>query len=175
VSGSALSFWSPEGPAMSKVRVDWNTPQNIVDLVHDFFGGSPDVDPCSNPNSIVGARRDYQLERGENGLAVDWQKSFFLNPPYGTGVLNWVIKAANQAAQGATGLGLMPQRTDSRWGQYVLAEARAVCFLRGRVMFVGAESPAPFPCMVPMWDRGNAWATRFVEVFTKVGVVMVRP
>lgn len=159
---------------MSSARVDWNTPQNIVELVHEFFGGPPDVDPCSNPNSIVQARREYMRERDENGLVVEWSKTFFLNPPYGTGVLNWVIKAANQAAQGATGLGLMPQRTDSRWGQYVLSEAAAVCFLRGRVTFVGAASPAPFPCMVPMWDRGRAWLGRFAEVFGPHGVVMVR-
>lgn len=159
---------------MSSVRVDWNTPQNIVDLVHEFFGGAPDVDPCSNPNSIVGARREYMRERDENGLTVDWDKTFFLNPPYGAGVLNWVIKAGNQAAQGSTGLGLMPARVDTRWGQYVLTEAAAVCFLRGRVTFIGAEAPAPFPCMVPLWTRGTHLdlTARFVDLFSKHGVVM---
>lgn len=167
----AESFWSPQGPAMSSARVDWNTPQNIVELVHAFFGGPPAVDPCSNPNSIVGASRDYQLERNENGLLVDWSPTFFINPPYGTGVLRWVTRAAHFGAMGSVGLGLMPARTDTRWGQYVLSEATAVCFLRGRLTFVGAEAPAPFPCMVPLWG-GRDKALSFLDLFCKHGVVM---
>lgn len=169
------SFWSPQGPAMSSARVDWNTPQNIVELVHEFFDGPPVVDPCSNPNSIVRATTEYMLERGGNGLLADWGPSFFLNPPYGTGVLRWVTRAGHFGAMGAVGLGLMPARTDTRWGQYTLNEARAVCFLRGRVTFVGAEAPAPFPCMVPMWGGVGPHQERFAEIFGPHGVVMVRP
>lgn len=156
---------------MSSVRVDWNTPASIVEPVHRFFGGPPAIDPCSNPNSIVGAHVELMLERGGNGLAVDWEPTFFLNPPYGKGVLRWVGRAGHFGAAGAVGLGLLPARTDTRWGQCVLRETAAVCFLSGRVTFVGAAAPAPFPCMVPLWGR-SADRQRFAEVFGPLGVIL---
>jgi hypothetical protein len=167
------SFWSPQGPAMSATRIDWNTPQNIVGLVHAFFGGPPAVDPCSNPTSLVCAKYEYMRERNENGLSKLWGPTFFMNPPYGTGSLHWVVKAGNESAHGAIGLGLMPARTDTKWGQYVLNTAQAVCFLRGRLTFVGAEAPAPFPCMVPLWSDDGEEHARFDEVFGPHGVVMM--
>jgi hypothetical protein len=41
-----------------------------------------DLDPCSSPRSHIQARKTYQLERGEDGLALPWIGSVFCNGPY---------------------------------------------------------------------------------------------
>ncbi len=51
-----------------------------LDLARDL--GWFDLDPCSSPRSHVQARKTYQLERGEDGLALPWIGSVFCNGPY---------------------------------------------------------------------------------------------
>lgn len=65
-------------------RVDWNTPGWTVNKVKRVFGGKIGLDPCSNPNSIVGAVKSYCLPE-KNGLLESWNEpdGVFINPPYG--------------------------------------------------------------------------------------------
>lgn len=62
----------------------WCSPPAITDRLVEFFGGPVDVDPCSNPRSIVRARR--ALTTG--GLVLPWRlprpvdRTFFENFPY---------------------------------------------------------------------------------------------
>ncbi len=59
------------------------TPRDLA-LDLGVFG----LDPCSNPRSHIQALRTYQLERGEDGLALPWTlggltpASVFVNGPY---------------------------------------------------------------------------------------------
>lgn len=131
----------------------WRTPPDVVELVRAFFGGPPDLDPCSEADSLVGARRDYRLEeRGEDGLALPWRGRVYCNPPYGRGLLMWLLKAEREArVEGAEILLLCPARTDTAWFRVAWA-ASAVAFLRGRLKFVGAESSAPFPSAPVLWS-----------------------
>lgn len=72
------------GHIPDSLSVDWCTPDWIVEGVHDVFGGPPELDPCSNPNSRVGALRDLQLARGEDGLIDPWgAPTVYVNPPFG--------------------------------------------------------------------------------------------
>jgi hypothetical protein len=80
------------GHIADSAAVDWTTPQWVIDLVKEAFGGSIDLDPCSNEQSIVGARVEYRLPEDE-GLVDTWQPALpeggtaqtaFVNPPYGT-------------------------------------------------------------------------------------------
>lgn len=41
-----------------------------------------DVDPCSNPRSIIPARWHFMLEKGIDGLKMPWRGSAFENWPY---------------------------------------------------------------------------------------------
>jgi hypothetical protein len=64
---------------------------------------------------------------------------------------------------------LMPSRTDTKaWHEYV-ATATAVCFWRGRMKFVGAKDPCPFPIAFPYWGRR---LDEFRRVFSKRGMVV---
>lgn len=53
------------------------TPRDLAIELGEF-----DCDPCSNPRSHVRARVSYQLERGEDGLALPWTGAVWCNPPY---------------------------------------------------------------------------------------------
>jgi len=59
-----------------------NTPVWLCDLVVEFFGGPPDVDPCTNQWATMPAKNRYTLE--DDGLAQDWGvgTSVWCNPPY---------------------------------------------------------------------------------------------
>jgi hypothetical protein len=64
-------------------RTDWCSPDRVVDVVRNAFGGTIDLDPCSNPKSIVGARLAWELPR-DDGLAQVWGDGrIYANPPWG--------------------------------------------------------------------------------------------
>lgn len=72
------------GHIPDSLSVDWCTPDEIVEGVHDVFGDPPELDPCSNAHSRVGAQREFQLARGEDGLVLPWSASTaYVNPPFG--------------------------------------------------------------------------------------------
>ena len=53
-----------------------------------------------------------------------------------------------------TAVFLLPARVDTKWfHDLVLPHAREIRFIRGRLKFVGAEHPAPFPSMIVVFRR----------------------
>lgn len=49
----------------------------------DFYGGSINLDPCSNEYSVVNAETEYRLPE-HDGLKESWNyPNIFVNPPYG--------------------------------------------------------------------------------------------
>ena len=81
---------------MSKYDRPWYdsccTPPDITDRLMEFFAGPVDVDPCSNPTSIVQARLKYE----EHGLILPWRirrpSTAYENPPYSAAEA-WTTKA----------------------------------------------------------------------------------
>lgn len=75
------------GHIADSLSVHWCTEDRIVGFVREFFGGPPDLDPCSNPNSRVGAAAEWTLENGHDGLQEPWlpHKNVYVNPPFGKG------------------------------------------------------------------------------------------
>ena len=47
---------------------------------------------------------------------------------------------------------LLPARTDTRWWESLIT-ADALLFWRGRLRFVGAPAPAPFPSVIAYWGH----------------------
>ena len=157
----------------SSDKVDWNTPANLFALVRQL--GPIGLDPCSNAGSIVGAKVEWRLDHGQDGLALPWTGHglVYVNPPYGAGIIDWVEKGAGEFTNGITGedelVMLLPARTDTRWFQRWAAQADAICFLRGRLRFLGAPSSAPFPSCVAYWGPR---VTRFIKTFAPEGRVV---
>jgi hypothetical protein len=167
-------------------RQDHNTPLEVLELVRQF--DSIGLDPCSNAQSIVGARTEWRLERGEDGLRRSWlgHGLTFVNNPYDAG-LAWSKKMFIESALGVEIIGLQPARTDTEWFQDYIAKANALCFWRGRIKFGAGvpdvlqrslfpsngapqlkepESGAPFPSVLPYFGRRRSL---FREIFSTVG------
>lgn len=133
---------------LSSVRMDWNTPQEIVDLLLAGWPDGVDLDPCHNPDSIVGARFTYDEE--QDGLAQPWDIPrpgglVYVNPPYGKALPAWADKVQAERDHSRNIVVLVPARTDTRWWRTMVRGASCVVFLAGRLRFLGAPAAAPFP------------------------------
>ena len=124
----------------SSARMNWPTPQKFYEELDAEFHF--DFDPCPrNPNF--------------DGLAVDWGRVNFVNPPYGQEIKKWIKKGYEQWRLGKTVVFLIPSRTDTAyWHDYIM-QADQIRFIRGRLKFEGAKYSAPFPSCVVVF-RGAA-------------------
>lgn len=224
-------------------NLHWNTPAKVRDGVHEFFKGPPDLDPCANDTSIMGAKIEYKLPHND-GLVDPWHitgekpTKVFFNPPYGrcylrddkqvilsqkewsagrklweevesspgymltetsdgaiwfpeelvakgsnlvisdeyakrfksSTIKDWVMRAHREGR--CHSVGLIPAATGaSHFQKYVLGDATAICFIAGRVTFLGnVTGPAPMDCCLPYWGPD---VDGFIGVFSKLGTVVV--
>lgn len=160
----------PHAVHHSSDRNDWCTPKHIIDTVTDFLD-EIDLDPCSNskehPN--VPARQHYTVE--DDGLTLPWWGRVYMNPPYGDTIGLWVERMVtlDRLRQIECGIALVPARPGSAW--FKLLRDCALCFIDGRLTFVGAESGAPFPSVLAY--TGDEWE-RFRDAVAHLGDVYRR-
>jgi hypothetical protein len=173
---------------LRSARGDWRTPTPVVVDVRSVLG-SIDLDPSAsldardhfalvnvNPGPFValddGMRtfhEDSPRVVAGDGLAEPWTGRVFVNPPFGD-LAVWTEKAARAARSGAEIVFLLPARTDTAYWHEHVATAQAVCFLRGRLRFVGAPAACPFPTALAYWGP-RPW--EFHRVFSARGMVVV--
>lgn len=160
----------------------WGTPPKYVNAVHTFFGAPPELDPCSNEYSIVGARTEWRLPF-QDGLELSWNaSSIYVNPPYGadrtrgTRIRDWLKKCSDAYhTNQAEVLALVPVAANTRhWKECVWASAVGVCFLYDtRLKFLedGADvgKGAPMACAVVYWGEQFE---RFASVFRLFGACL---
>lgn len=123
--------------------VEWETPQDLFDILDEEFHFDVDVAATS-----TNAKCPVYFTKEQDALAQEWPGICFCNPPYGKGLDRWVRKALESATGGTTVVMLLPARTDTRWfHDYVLPYAE-IRFIKGRLKFGGQNAPAPFPNMI---------------------------
>ena len=129
-----------------------DTPQDFFDKLNEEFHFS--LDPCADDKNHK-CKKYYTEE--QDGLKQDWSgESVFCNPPYGKEVKRWVEKCFAEVYAGncKCAVMLLPARTDTKWfHQYIYRKAE-VRFVKGRLKFGDAKTPAPFPSMVVIF-RGR--------------------
>jgi hypothetical protein len=158
-------------------RPDWNTPQNFLEYVYRFFPSGLDIDPCSNDASLVKASVAMKGPPGRDGLMEAWSGNVYVNPPYGRNIGHWIEKICREAKRcaqpeaylGCEVVALVPSRTDTRWFHRAMNGCRSVCLIKGRLTFVGAPNPAPFPSAVFYW---GSRPTAFAKVFAHLGPII---
>jgi hypothetical protein len=98
-------------PEAGRLRDSWTTPEWLTELLP-----AVDLDPASNYRSTVKAVRSCWLERGEDGLAMRWWGSIFLNGPY-SDMLPWANKANDewQAGRLTEAIFLVKLDPTTRW------------------------------------------------------------
>ena len=124
---------------------EWETPQELFDLLDAEFGFTLDV--CATADN---AKCDLYFTPQDDGLKQDWNRRgavCWMNPPYGDEIKAWVRKAHDTAAAGNTVVCLLPARVDTAWW-WDYCRYGEVRFLRGRLRFGGGENGAPFPSAV---------------------------
>lgn len=125
------------------IRIGWCTPKPIIDVVRESFGGSIDLDPCSNASSIVGAKENW-IYTEKDALKDRWSGNVYINPPYSREhnmafSLAWRANASSTRAQ----IALVPAATGSTWFRNYITASTCVAFI-GRVRFIGAPNATPF-------------------------------
>lgn len=137
------------------------TPQNIIDAVVEFFG-EIDLDPCADPGHHIPAKMHY--EEKDNGLIKPWHGKVYMNPPYGREIEQWVRRLTyfHEQGQVTEAIALLPARVDTQWWQ--LIRDYYVCFVTGRLTFIGNDDPAPFPSAIVYLGLDVEW---FYRVFQK--------
>ena len=144
----------------SSKSTEWQTPKELFDALWEEFGGF-DLDRCGQREhhytawkitSQGGGFYDGSVP-GLDGLTQPWYGKVFMNPPYGPTVGLWVAKAASEVACGSAELvvALLKSTTDVRWWHDHVEGKAEYRFIRGRLKFVGAEGPAPFPSVIVVW------------------------
>lgn len=136
----------------------WSTPQSLFDELHSEF--SFDLDACATKwNAKV--KRYYSPRI--NGLSQRWAGTVWMNPPYSQ-IPKWVRKAWISSLLGATVVGLLPARTDTRWWFDYVLKAKEIRFLKGRIRFGDGRGAAPFPSCVAVWETGYSGEPKVVWV-----------
>lgn len=134
------------GGMMTSRRNDWETPQQLFELLDATYGFT--LDPCC---THANAKCEKHYTEEEDGLAQSWEgEVVFCNPPYGREIGKWVKKCSDESKHAKVVM-LIPARTDTAYfHDYIYGKAK-VTFLRGRLKFeLGgvALQCAPFPSMV---------------------------
>ena len=76
----------------------------------------------------------------------------FCNPPYGREIGKWVKKCYEESSLAFVVM-LIPARTDTSYFHDYIYHKAEVRFIRGRLKFGDATSPAPFPSMVVIFKN----------------------
>lgn len=111
--------------------VEWYTPPEVFEALAISF----DLDPAAPAGGVPWVPAERSLSRRENGLAQPWAGRVWLNPPYGRGTAEWLDRLARHG----DGLALVFARTDTRWYQEIVRRATAMCFIAGRLSFIGGD------------------------------------
>lgn len=139
-----MSKFGPNGVLHSSNKLDWETPQWLIDYLSGIWNIHFDLDVCATAESSKAAAF---ISPQENALETDWWGNCWMNPPYGKEIGKWIERAWKQANfnhKVKHVVCLLPARTDtSYWHKYV--SHGHIFFIRGRIKFVGAKDPAPFP------------------------------
>ena len=154
---------------------EWYTPPEYIAAARQVMGGI-DLDPASSAtaNAIVQAETFYT--ENEDGLAWDWQGRLWLNPPYAQPLITQFCEKLVDEVQ----LGMISQAcvlvnnaTDTRWGQLLVSNAAAVCFVKGRVRFLDMDgNPSGAPLQGQMVAYFGKNVSDFANAFDAFGVVL---
>ena len=125
---------------------DWATPKWLFEKLHDVHEFDVDV-AASSRNHLCDEwfGLDHDDDDRRDGLTAEWTGHVWCNPPYGRGIVDWVLKASQHHDLVVM---LLPARTDTRWFHDIVLPHARVTFIKGRLKFGDSKSAAPFPSMI---------------------------
>jgi phage N-6-adenine-methyltransferase len=131
----------------SSATDEWATPLDFYEVVNQEFKFELDV--CALPSS---AKCERYFTPEDDGLAQNWNGRIWMNPPYGTEIVDWITKAHQSSVNGTIVAALVPARVDTNWWWDHCRHAE-IRFLRGRLKFGNVGTAAPFPSALVIFGR----------------------
>lgn len=122
---------------------NYATPKKFYDQINAEYNFT--FDPCPY-------KHDFTLW---NGLECDWNGSIYCNPPYSS-IEPFVEKGIAEIQKGNAKkiVYLIPVRSDTKyWHNLIMKFASEIIFVQGRLNFNESKSPAPFPCVLIVFDE----------------------
>ena len=166
-------------PALqSSESAEWYTPATYIEAARQVLG-SIELDPasCELANLTVKASRYYDVYA--HGLHQSWHAAtIWLNPPYGREKDNqssqevWTCKLIAEYETGHVAQAILLVNASTSTGWFQRLWNYPICFTDHKIRFYNERVAASQP------THGNAFVyfgkmqTRFIEVFTRFGVVI---
>lgn len=132
---------------------NYATPKKFFAKINSEFNF--DFDPCPFKSSF-------------DGLVLDWVGNIYVNPPY-SNIEPFVRKGIEELKNGNAKICvyLIPVRSDTKyWHELIMNYAKEIRFVKGRLNFNDSKTPAPFPCVLVIFDNnlnGNNSCMSFVQ------------
>lgn len=119
---------------------NYATPQRFYKKLDAEF--KFDFDPCP-------------LRSETDGLITEWNGNIYINPPY-SNIEPFLLKAIDELKEGRANkcVFLIPVRSDTKyWHNLIMKYASEIRFVKSRLNFNESKSPAPFPCVLIIFDK----------------------
>jgi len=116
------------------------TPKRFYNQIDKEFNF--DFDPCPLRSQV-------------DGLLIDWNGNIYVNPPY-SNIEPFIKKGISEIKKGNASkiVFLIPIRSDTKyWHNLIMPFASEIRFVKGRLNFNESKSPAPFPCVLVIFDK----------------------
>ncbi len=141
---------------------EWYTPAEYVDAARRVLERI-DLDPasCEEANAIVKADRIFTVK--DNGLRRAWSGRVWMNPPYGTDLIEpFAKKLVYHVRRGhiTQAIVLLNNATETGWFQSLVEAASHICFPKGRIKFrmPGGKAPgAPTQGQALLYFYNHDW------------------
>lgn len=154
---------------------EWYTPPEYIEAARRVMGGI-DLDPASSDkaNETVGASKYYTTD--DDGLRHSWRGRVWMNPPYSQPLIGLFcsgLRSELESGAVTQAITLTNNATETAWFADLLANAAAVCFIRGRVRFLdrdGNATGAPLQGQAVVYSGPNI--DGFAREFGKFGAVL---
>jgi len=148
----------------------WNTPPEFVADVLEFFGGSLELDPCSNDEQSPNVPAKKVYTEKTNGLLHPWTaESVFMNHPYSDSK-RWIPYAASQYECGNSKEMILLIKLDvsTQWWKSI-AKYPWIAVNR-RLKFGDGKGAAPFQSAIVYLGKN---LQQFKTAFGKYGTLYV--
>jgi len=113
---------------------EYETPKEIFEPLQKEFNLQLDV-CATNENK----KCNIFFTKQDDALTKDWNRNFWMNPPFGRYLRHWVAKAFDESQKHkVNGVLILPVRSNTLWWhKYIIDTKAEVRFLKGETKFVG--------------------------------------
>jgi phage N-6-adenine-methyltransferase len=154
---------------------EWYTPAKYIGLARRVLGAI-DLDPASSDKAQETVQATKYFTAEQNGLNQEWHGRVWLNPPYAQPLIaHFADKIVTERTAGRVTEAIMLTHnyTDTGWFHKAASVADAICFTRGRIRFIDADSneggsTTQGQAFFYYGDDGD----KFVSIFREIGLVV---